>query len=58
MNLSGKVLVVTGSDGVLGQAVAATLSGYGAQAGAASIMANTPPRGAAGRCTALSAASI
>jgi NAD(P)-dependent dehydrogenase (short-subunit alcohol dehydrogenase family) len=30
MNLSGKVLAVTGSAGVLGQAVAATLSGYGA----------------------------
>src|SRR5271167_1458294 len=31
MNLSGKVLVVTGSAGALGQAVAATLSGYGAR---------------------------
>jgi NAD(P)-dependent dehydrogenase (short-subunit alcohol dehydrogenase family) len=31
MNLSGKVLVVTGSYGALGQAVAATLSGYGAR---------------------------
>jgi len=31
MDLSGKVLVVTGSDGVLGQAVAATLSRYGAR---------------------------
>lgn len=31
MNLSGKVLVVTGSAGNLGQAVAATLSGYGAR---------------------------
>jgi NAD(P)-dependent dehydrogenase (short-subunit alcohol dehydrogenase family) len=30
MNLSGKVLVVTGSGGALGQAVASTLSGYGA----------------------------
>src|SRR6266851_2019367 len=30
MNLSGKVLVITGSNGALGQAVAATLSGYGA----------------------------
>jgi NAD(P)-dependent dehydrogenase (short-subunit alcohol dehydrogenase family) len=30
MNLSGKVLVITGSYGVLGQAVASTLSGYGA----------------------------
>src|SRR5271154_3645822 len=31
MDLSGKVLVVTGSDGALGQAVAATLSSYGAK---------------------------
>ncbi len=31
MNLSGKVLVITGGDGVLGRAVAATLSGYGAR---------------------------
>jgi NAD(P)-dependent dehydrogenase (short-subunit alcohol dehydrogenase family) len=31
MNLSGKVLVVTGSDGALGQAVALTLTGYGAR---------------------------
>jgi NAD(P)-dependent dehydrogenase (short-subunit alcohol dehydrogenase family) len=31
MNLSGKVLAVTGSDGVLGHAVAATLSKYGAR---------------------------
>ena len=31
MNLSGKVLVVTGADGALGQAVAATLSAYGAK---------------------------
>jgi NAD(P)-dependent dehydrogenase (short-subunit alcohol dehydrogenase family) len=31
MNLSGKVLVITGSNGALGQAVAATLSGYGAR---------------------------
>jgi NAD(P)-dependent dehydrogenase (short-subunit alcohol dehydrogenase family) len=31
MNLSGKVLVVTGSYGALGQAVAATLGGYGAR---------------------------
>jgi NAD(P)-dependent dehydrogenase (short-subunit alcohol dehydrogenase family) len=31
MNLSGKVLVITGSDGILGQAAAATLSRYGAQ---------------------------
>lgn len=31
MDLSGKVLVITGSNGVLGQAVAATLGGYGAR---------------------------
>src|SRR5579863_4100032 len=31
MDLSGKVLVVTGSDGVLGQALGATLSRYGAR---------------------------
>jgi NAD(P)-dependent dehydrogenase (short-subunit alcohol dehydrogenase family) len=31
VNLTGKVLVVTGSYGALGQAVAATLSGYGAR---------------------------
>jgi NAD(P)-dependent dehydrogenase (short-subunit alcohol dehydrogenase family) len=31
MDLSGKVLVVSGADGALGQAVAATLSGYGAK---------------------------
>jgi len=31
VNLSGKVLVITGSDGVLGQAAAVTLSGYGAR---------------------------
>jgi NAD(P)-dependent dehydrogenase (short-subunit alcohol dehydrogenase family) len=31
MNLSGKVLVVTGSAGILGQAVAATLGRYGAK---------------------------
>jgi NAD(P)-dependent dehydrogenase (short-subunit alcohol dehydrogenase family) len=31
MNLSGKVLVVTGSDGALGRAVAAALGGYGAK---------------------------
>jgi NAD(P)-dependent dehydrogenase (short-subunit alcohol dehydrogenase family) len=31
MNLSGKVLAVTGSAGVLGQAAAVTLSGYGAK---------------------------
>jgi NAD(P)-dependent dehydrogenase (short-subunit alcohol dehydrogenase family) len=31
MNLSGKVLAITGSNGALGQAVSATLSGYGAR---------------------------
>ena len=31
MNLSGKVLVVTGSDGAPGRAVAATLGAYGAR---------------------------
>jgi NAD(P)-dependent dehydrogenase (short-subunit alcohol dehydrogenase family) len=31
MNLSGKILAVTGSDGALGQAVAEVLSGYGAK---------------------------
>jgi NAD(P)-dependent dehydrogenase (short-subunit alcohol dehydrogenase family) len=31
MDLSGKVLVVTGADGALGAAVARTLSGYGAK---------------------------
>ena len=31
MKLSGKVLAITGSDGVLGRAAAATLSGYGAR---------------------------
>jgi NAD(P)-dependent dehydrogenase (short-subunit alcohol dehydrogenase family) len=31
VNLSGKVLAITGSDGVLGRAAAAILSGYGAR---------------------------
>jgi NAD(P)-dependent dehydrogenase (short-subunit alcohol dehydrogenase family) len=31
MDLSGKVLVITGADGALGQALAATLSAYGAK---------------------------
>ena len=31
MDLSGKVLVITGADGALGQAAAATLGGYGAK---------------------------
>jgi NAD(P)-dependent dehydrogenase (short-subunit alcohol dehydrogenase family) len=42
MNLSGKVLAVTGSDGALGQAVAATLSEYGARL-ALLDYAQTPP---------------
>jgi NAD(P)-dependent dehydrogenase (short-subunit alcohol dehydrogenase family) len=42
MNLSGKVLAVTGSQGALGQAVAATLSGYGARL-ALLDHAQTPP---------------
>ncbi len=42
MNLSGKVLVITGSNGALGQAVAATLSGYGARL-ALLDHAQTPP---------------
>ena len=42
MNLSGKVLVITGSDGVLGQAAAVTLSGYGARV-ALLAHGKTPP---------------
>jgi NAD(P)-dependent dehydrogenase (short-subunit alcohol dehydrogenase family) len=42
MNLSGKVLVITGSNGALGQAAAATLSGYGARL-ALLDHAQTPP---------------
>src|SRR5713226_1043797 len=42
MNLSGKVLVITGSNGVLGQAAALTLSGYGARL-ALLDHAHTPP---------------
>ena len=49
MNLSGKVMVVTGSNGALGEAVAATLSGYGAKLALldhASRPATAPPAGA------------
>ena len=42
MNLSGKVLVITGSDGVLGQAAAVTLSSYGARV-ALLAHGKTPP---------------
>ena len=42
MNLSGKVLVITGSDGALGQATAVTLSGYGARV-ALLAHGKTPP---------------
>src|SRR5258708_14858503 len=42
MNLSGKVLAITGSNGALGQAVAKTLSGYGARL-ALLDHAQTPP---------------
>ena len=43
MDLSSKVLVVTGSDGDLGQAVAATLNGYGAKL-ALIDYSRTPPK--------------
>ena len=49
MDLSGKVLVVTGADGALGQAVAAILSGYGAKLALLSHAASSkakPPAGA------------
>lgn len=49
MDLSGKVLVVTGADGALGQAVAATLSAYGAKLALLSHAAlgkANPPAGA------------
>jgi NAD(P)-dependent dehydrogenase (short-subunit alcohol dehydrogenase family) len=49
MNLSGKVLVVTGSDGALGRAVAATLSAYGARLALlehAHASSTAPPAGA------------
>jgi NAD(P)-dependent dehydrogenase (short-subunit alcohol dehydrogenase family) len=41
MDLSGKVLVVTGADGALGQAVAATLGAYGAKLALLSHAATT-----------------
>src|SRR3974390_3433255 len=43
VDLSSKVLVVTGSDGDLGQAVAATLNGYGAKL-ALIDYSRTPPK--------------
>jgi NAD(P)-dependent dehydrogenase (short-subunit alcohol dehydrogenase family) len=49
MNLSGKVLVITGSNGVLGHAAAATLSGYGARLALldhAQTPSTAPPAGA------------
>jgi NAD(P)-dependent dehydrogenase (short-subunit alcohol dehydrogenase family) len=49
MNLSNKVLVVTGSDGALGQAVSATLHGYGAKLALLELAhdpATAPPAGA------------
>jgi NAD(P)-dependent dehydrogenase (short-subunit alcohol dehydrogenase family) len=48
MDLSGKVLVVTGADGALGQAVAATLSAYGAKLALLSraVGKGQPPAGA------------
>jgi NAD(P)-dependent dehydrogenase (short-subunit alcohol dehydrogenase family) len=49
MDLSGKVLVVTGADGALGQAVAATLSAYGAKLALlshAGVAKGKPPAGA------------
>jgi NAD(P)-dependent dehydrogenase (short-subunit alcohol dehydrogenase family) len=49
MNLSGKVLVVTGADGALGKAVAGTLSAYGAKLALithAAVAVGTLPAGA------------
>jgi NAD(P)-dependent dehydrogenase (short-subunit alcohol dehydrogenase family) len=49
MNLSGKVLVVTGADGALGKAVAGTLSAYGAKLALithAGVASGTLPAGA------------
>lgn len=49
MDLSGKVLVVTGADGALGAAAAATLSAYGAKLALishAGVGKNKPPAGA------------
>ncbi len=56
MNLSGKVLVVTGSAGALGQAVAATLSGYGARLALLEHGQAPPRRSRRARC--VMAASI
>jgi NAD(P)-dependent dehydrogenase (short-subunit alcohol dehydrogenase family) len=47
MNLSGKVVVITGGAGILGQAVAATLGGYGAKL-ALIDHAKIPPAGQPG----------
>jgi NAD(P)-dependent dehydrogenase (short-subunit alcohol dehydrogenase family) len=47
MNLSGKVVAVTGGAGILGQAVATTLSGYGARL-ALIDHAKMPPAGQPG----------
>lgn len=46
MDLSGKVLVVTGAGGALGQAVAATLSAYGAKLALLDAAAFKQPAGA------------
>ncbi len=48
MNLSGKVLVVTGSDGALGQAVASTLGKYGARLALVAHAPVTAPASASG----------
>jgi NAD(P)-dependent dehydrogenase (short-subunit alcohol dehydrogenase family) len=48
MDLSGKVLVVTGADGALGQAVAATLNGYGATLALLSHAGSVPVKPLAG----------
>ena len=48
MDLSGKVLVVTGADGALGQAAAATLSAYGAKLALISHAASTAAKSAPG----------
>jgi NAD(P)-dependent dehydrogenase (short-subunit alcohol dehydrogenase family) len=43
MNLSGRVLVITGSNGALGQAAAAALSGYGATLALLDHAQTSPP---------------
>jgi NAD(P)-dependent dehydrogenase (short-subunit alcohol dehydrogenase family) len=48
MDLSGKVLVVTGADGALGTVVAATLSAYGARLALLSLPAAPAGNGGAG----------